>query len=134
MSIHQTIFDTLDQTDLEVFDLIGGGSIDAVTRRRQRMREFLKNNKFDEDAYKLWVRNGVVPPKKLEMAKNLAFAARELAKQGIEYVDDQEKERRESICATCEFAMQDGKRCGKCGCFLKWKVKMKAWHCPIDRW
>jgi len=36
------------------------------------------------------------------------------------------------ICSECEFFT--GSRCEKCGCILKWKMKMAEEHCPIGKW
>lgn len=52
-------------------------------------------------------------------------------------VSPEEKARRLAICHACEFLIhKEGKsdRCGKCGCFLKWKTALESWHCPIKKW
>jgi Family of unknown function (DUF6171) len=48
-------------------------------------------------------------------------------------VSKEEQERRLRICHQCEFLI-DGKRCQKCGCTVKWKALLEAWHCPISKW
>jgi hypothetical protein len=63
MSIHQTIHDTLHLTDEEVMELTGAGDINTVIARREQMREFLKYNKWELEAYKDWLRSGAWTPK-----------------------------------------------------------------------
>lgn len=41
---------------------------------------------------------------------------------------------RYNICKSCEFFLENTKRCSKCGCFLKIKTAVPAFHCPIDKW
>ena len=115
-------------------DMLGGGSIDAISVRRQRVREFLKDSSWNEEAYKVWLRKDPASPTKVAMAKSLAHAALSLARQGVEMVSDEEEIRRTELCNGCEFAMQDKTRCSMCGCFIKWKIRMKAWHCPVKKW
>lgn len=58
MSIHQTIFETLRLSDEEVFAIVGGGDISSVQIRREKMRAFLADHAWSEDAYKDWLRSG----------------------------------------------------------------------------
>ena len=37
-----------------------------------------------------------------------------------------------AICGKCEFS--DGSMCTKCGCYLRLKTILSAWHCPIGKW
>ena len=48
-------------------------------------------------------------------------------------VSKEEQERRLAICHQCEFLIE-GKRCSKCGCYVNWKSRLEAWHCPIQKW
>lgn len=48
------------------------------------------------------------------------------------FVTDKEIENRLKICQNCEFYSNG--RCAKCGCFNKWKAKLKTEHCPIGKW
>lgn len=44
---------------------------------------------------------------------------------------------RMSICLDCEHLVNDnvfGKRCGECGCILKYKTKSEDSSCPVDKW
>jgi uncharacterized paraquat-inducible protein A len=48
--------------------------------------------------------------------------------------DDEEANKRKSICNSCEFFNKSQERCTKCGCFMAVKVYLKASHCPIGKW
>jgi len=47
---------------------------------------------------------------------------------------EEEMERRLSICRSCEFFKPRTEQCAKCGCFMKLKTKLEKAHCPIDKW
>jgi hypothetical protein len=49
-------------------------------------------------------------------------------------VDQEEFDRRMSICMGCEFLKKPGLQCAKCGCFMKLKTKIDRAHCPIHKW
>ena len=49
-------------------------------------------------------------------------------------VDQEEFDRRMSICHSCEFLKKPGLQCAKCGCFMKLKTKIDRAHCPIHKW
>lgn len=40
---------------------------------------------------------------------------------------------RQAVCAACPF-LKNGKKCGKCGCYIKAKCKIKLAKCPIGKW
>ncbi len=46
--------------------------------------------------------------------------------------------KRADICKDCELCYFDNKlqslRCGKCGCFINWKVSNKEEKCPEGKW
>ena len=46
----------------------------------------------------------------------------------------EEVAKREAICEGCEFYAKESKRCKKCGCLLRMKIKMETEHCPINLW
>lgn len=73
-------------------------------------------------------------PSALSMARNTIRAASDLLVNGFESVDKKELKRREAICFECEHFRKSDNRCGKCGCFLQWKSKLRAWHCPVEKW
>ena len=64
----------------------------------------------------------------LKMAQSLMKAGADLATGGM----TDPKERME-ICNSCPFKGDD-QRCGKCGCFLPAKTRVKKATCPIGRW
>ena len=47
---------------------------------------------------------------------------------------DEEMERRLSICQACEFFIPAQGRCAKCGCFMKFKSRLRSQHCPEGKW
>lgn len=73
-------------------------------------------------------------PSYLQMIKNLASAAQSAAASGLDVRNGEETEAALSLCATCPYLVEDGFRCGHCGCYLDYKVKLKSWHCPINKW
>lgn len=64
MSIHQTIYNTLNLSDQEVMEMIGSGDIEGVKRRRTLMRNFLESHKWSLESYKAWLRDGSWTPDK----------------------------------------------------------------------
>jgi ribosomal protein L32 len=43
-------------------------------------------------------------------------------------------EKRMDICRSCEEYKASSQICGKCKCYLPWKVKMAQASCPIGKW
>lgn len=39
-----------------------------------------------------------------------------------------------TTCIKCPYVVEQGFRCGKCGCFLEVKAKARAWKCPEGKW
>lgn len=64
----------------------------------------------------------------LKMATSLVKSAADMVTGGLTDPDERMK-----ICQSCPF-MGDDKRCGKCGCFLPAKTRVKKSTCPIGRW
>lgn len=64
----------------------------------------------------------------LAMARGLVKSAADLATGGVT-----DPSARMEICNTCPFKGDD-QRCGKCGCFLPAKTRVKKSSCPIGRW
>ena len=71
-------------------------------------------------------------PSKRKMIKTAMEAAGALFKEGIVKVSKEEHERRHGICLGCEYLIN--KRCLECGCFIKFKSSIEAWHCRIGKW
>lgn len=133
MSIHQTIYDTLHLSDEDVMALIGSGDIASVRNRRERMREFLATSEWSEAAYRDWIRKNNLPTKGA-MAKNLAVSVVQAAKSSFREVDAEEQQARLDVCDRCELYLPELGRCGKCGCYVTFKVRLKAWNCPENKW
>ena len=63
------------------------------------------------------------------MSKSTPF---DFFKDSTEYVDEELKMERLSICESCDFYKM--KICQKCGCFMPLKTKLKHANCPIYKW
>jgi hypothetical protein len=48
------------------------------------------------------------------------------------FTKQEERDKRQSICETCEHRKE--KRCGLCGCFLILLRKIKLSKCPANKW
>lgn len=73
-------------------------------------------------------------PSRWEMVKNLAQAAKDAIASGLDVRNETETERVLTICSECPFLNREEIRCGVCGCYLKYKVQLEAWHCPKGKW
>lgn len=75
-------------------------------------------------------------PSNWQMFKNLVQAAADAVASGLDVRGPEETEKALKICAECPRLVDDGgsHRCGECGCVLQYKVKLKAWHCPLNKW
>lgn len=75
-------------------------------------------------------------PSNWQMLKNLVSAAGEAVRGGLDVRGPEETEAALKICVECPKLVHDerGPRCGGCGCFLKIKLELKAWHCPLGKW
>jgi hypothetical protein len=72
------------------------------------------------------------------MAANLAQAAVAEASAliaGTPRVSDEEASRRLEICRSCtpHFRHSDA-RCSLCGCYSKYKTRLRSQHCPLGKW
>jgi uncharacterized paraquat-inducible protein A len=71
------------------------------------------------------------------MAKAAAHALTDEVKaiaSGKGEVDEREIERRLALCHRCELFIRQQKRCSRCGCFMKFKARMRSQHCPVGKW
>lgn len=69
-----------------------------------------------------------------EMFQNLLGGIKIIIDEGLESRSVESREKNLKICSDCEFYIKESERCGKCGCFLKLKVKLKSWKCPLNKW
>ena len=49
-------------------------------------------------------------------------------------LEPEETRRRYAVCQGCEFFTTDQGRCSKCGCFMKFKSRLRSQHCPEGKW
>jgi hypothetical protein len=77
--------------------------------------------------------NNQLPPA-TEMAKNLGTATKDYIKSGLKTVSEEEIKQRLDICGDCEHYIPHSARCKLCGCFTKFKAKLKSGGCPINKW
>ena len=94
-----------------------------------RKCKFCKNDGCTGDC-----RNNNQLPPNIEMAKNLATATKDHIKSGLQTVSEEEIKRRLDVCADCEHFIPHSSRCKLCGCFTKFKAKLKSGGCPINKW
>lgn len=69
-----------------------------------------------------------------EMASNLLSSLWKAAKDGFQTSEDEEVNRRISICNQCEFFRKEQNQCEKCGCYLSLKTRLESSNCPIGKW
>lgn len=77
-----------------------------------------------------------IQPPLPQRAMNFAGAIATAVASGGKRATPEERERRLSICRGCEHFDAGAKACLRCGCHMPWKVRLEAWHCPLDppRW
>jgi len=91
---------------------------------KESERKKLTEDKFkDMDAIKRTIAASPV-----DMLKGVAKGAVDLATGGV--TDPKE---RLAICEKCPF-FGDDKRCGRCGCFVPAKARVKKSTCPVGAW
>lgn len=73
-------------------------------------------------------------PSNLRMSGEITRAAAQALTKGIKRVSEEDYQKRLAICEACEWHRKSDNRCAKCGCFLKYKARLEAWHCPIGEW
>lgn len=75
-------------------------------------------------------------PSNWKMFKNLVIAAKDAVASGLAVRGPEDTEKALKICAECPQLIIDGdnSRCGGCGCIIRYKVKLTAWHCPLNKW
>ena len=76
-------------------------------------------------------RDGKTPPLQ-QQAWNLATSLAAFVADGLKTVDEKQYRERMEICDGCEH--RRGNRCLKCGCWLTFKVRGRAFKCPEEKW
>ena len=79
-------------------------------------------------------RNNNQLPSTTQMVKNLAKATKDHVRGGLKTVGEDEIKQRLEICGDCEHYIPHSARCKLCGCFTKFKAKLKSGGCPINKW
>lgn len=143
--INQIIYDTLHLDLTEVKEIIGCGDIKSIKTRREKISKFLEGNEWNLENYKKFLRANMFDPSTgkttpvpsfAEMGVNMVKAVGDVVRKGPERCSEGERNLRYQLCLECEyiFDFHGYERCMKCGCFVKAKTYMKAWHCPIKKW
>ena len=71
----------------------------------------------------------------LKLVKSFTSDMTEFVKQGAPVVSPEEYKERLEICSGCEYKEEIRlPKCGKCGCYLAIKARMKNTNCPINKW
>jgi hypothetical protein len=73
-------------------------------------------------------------PSFITQLTNFAKAATQHISAGLPKTDDAEKERRASICDSCEELDREQYRCNVCGCWLRFKISWRDQECPKGKW
>lgn len=73
-------------------------------------------------------------PSFITMLTNFAKAATGHIKAGLPQTSDEEKERRASICESCDQLNKEEYRCNVCGCMLHYKISWATQECPLGKW
>jgi hypothetical protein len=87
-------------------------------------------------------------PKQLPSLKEMVYGLSETvqnmlktaAQHKIVLVTEEQALARLDICLACEHFITQPEnsiipaRCGKCGCGMKYKARIAAAHCPIQKW
>jgi predicted ABC-class ATPase len=134
MSIYQVIYDTLGNDAEKVMNLIGAGDVASVSKRRERVHAFLRDNEWDLETFKKYDRAAPKLPSKLQMAKNVVAAGAQAVSSGFKKVSEIERLERLVSCDSCEHIIRPEFRCSLCGCWTSYKSTLEAWHCDIDKW
>jgi hypothetical protein len=101
----------------------------VATRRTKGIIRFKK-------LHNITVNRGEVPtpPDSKTLAKNLLSSAADVIRKGIKPRTAEEQKACLEICYKCPSYIKNQNRCGKCGCYLNFKSKLRAWHCPTGKW
>jgi hypothetical protein len=83
-------------------------------------------------------------PSLKEMVYSLNETLQAMLKTAVEkkiiLVSEEQAQARLDICLQCEFFITQAEnsiipaRCGKCGCGMKYKSRLAAAQCPINKW
>ena len=66
-----------------------------------------------------------------QMFKNFAKDLTTNLKAGFPIVTQEQYEERLDTCRVCDDYIEETRRCGKCGCYLEYKARLRASTCPM---
>ena len=121
---------------------------DLVEKARKRpqgfQKEILENSiVLDSNTFEISfekfeeIENKYRLPARLEMFKSLLGAADSVLSSSFADIHKRSPEQIQQcaeICSSCDYLVEDGMRCGKCGCFLRIKMQLNTWNCPLKKW
>jgi len=67
------------------------------------------------------------------LVKALADEARAALNQRPS-VSDKEAAMRLRQCLHCDLFIKEQGRCSRCGCFMRFKIRMRSQSCPLGKW
>jgi len=68
------------------------------------------------------------------MFQNVLGAVVDVVVEGIALRPKEEIEAARQLCKKCPMWRESDNRCAACGCYLDYKRRLKAWHCPQGKW
>lgn len=113
------------------------GYMDEVVRRGFVEGEFVYLTKQALQTLQKLYAKGKQPPSVAAMIKSATVAmgkeARAIAK-GEDGVSAEEVTRRLAICKPCSSYLEAQGRCSECGCYMKFKARLRTQNCPRKKW
>lgn len=89
--------------------------------------EVIKPGMHNEDHY-------VKPPSFFQMVKTFTKELVTYIANGSPNVITEDYISRLETCESCDHFIMKSARCGKCGCLMEHKAKMKTSDCPLGKW
>jgi hypothetical protein len=93
-----------------------------------------KRYQASEEEYKFLKNKKHTLLSKTQMAKNILAAGVVAVATGFKEVGEIERLERLTTCDYCDLVRRKDNRCAKCWCFIAFKSRLEAWHCPIGKW
>lgn len=75
-----------------------------------------------------------LPPVTVQFANAFAAAAAEVRLRHRPAVDPDEAARRFAICGDCDYFRHSDQRCSLCGCYMRFKTRLRSQNCPVGKW
>ena len=107
-------------------------------------KEILKNSlKINEEEYEIsselyhQIDKEYRLPARIEMFKSAVGAAKDLLSSDFNDIKRRTSDELNfciETCSNCNYLIESQMRCGKCGCFLKFKIQLTNWRCPLKKW